>query len=280
MLLALGFILLPSFAHAAGGSEWYFSWGYNRDFYAPSDIHISQPSLGNDFTIHHVKALDYAQWNSGGGIGGNDLTVPQFNLRFGWFLEHQHEWAVEFSLDHTKYSSTLNQTARVTGTINGQPVDQYSTLTPAFFNYRLHNGANPIMLSLVKRTPLVGAINQSGTLSLLLKAGAGIMLPHAESTIMGGDSDVGPKTFKNSVGISNGWWQLNGWVTGAEAAVRLVTVRPIFIELSDKVAYSHIWNVPVYQGRADQSIWMNEVLFAVGVTMNDSNEEDHHSDGP
>ena len=38
-------------AQELGNDNWYFSWGYSRQQYAPSDIHVSQPSLGNDFTV-------------------------------------------------------------------------------------------------------------------------------------------------------------------------------------------------------------------------------------
>ena len=40
--------------------NWYFSWGYSRQWYAPSDIHVTQPGLGNNFTVHQVKASDFA----------------------------------------------------------------------------------------------------------------------------------------------------------------------------------------------------------------------------
>ena len=267
-LALLALAVLPSVALAEpGGSEWYISWGYNRDFWAPGDIHVSQPALQNDFTVHHVKASDFPQ-----GVWGNDITVPQFNLRFGWFLERQHEWAIEFSVDHTKYNTDIGQTARVTGIVAGQPVDDDHVLTADYFNYRLHNGANHIMFSLVKRTPLLGDLNSSGSLSLLLKGGAGIMLPHAESTIMGNQSDVGPKKWGNLVGRDSGWWQVNGWTVGGEVALRLMTFRPVFLELSDKVAYAKLYNVPVYQGRADQILWMNAVVVALGVNLNDRND--------
>ena len=270
ILLCLAVLILPALAQAAG-SEWYFSWGYNRDFWAPSSIHVVQPALNNDFTVHDVKATDFAQWNDSGYIFDKGITVPQFNIRYGWFLESQHEYALEFSIDHTKYNTTIGQTAHVSGMINGLPVDQDSVLTSDYFNYRLHNGANHIMLSLVKRTPLIGELNQSLSLSLLLKGGAGVMIPHAESTIFGKESDVGPKKASNAFGVSSGWWQLAGWTTGGEVAARFVFARPFFFELSDKVAYAHLWNVPVYQGRADQSLWMNAVLFAFGITTNDQN---------
>ena len=35
--------------------NWYFSWGYSRQQYAPSDIRVSQPELGNDFTVRKAQ---------------------------------------------------------------------------------------------------------------------------------------------------------------------------------------------------------------------------------
>lgn len=261
-------------ASSSSANEWYFSWGYQRDFWAPGDIHVSQPGLGNDFTVHHVKAVDLPQWNEGGLIFDKAPTVPQFNLRFGRFLSSHHDLAIEFSLEHSKYTSTLNQVAHVTGMINGQPVDTDAVLTSDYFYYRLHNGANHIMVNLVKRFPLIGPLNQTYSLSLLVKGGVGIMLPHAESTIMGNASDVGPKSLGNMVGFSQGWWQINGWTTGAEVAVRFIPIKPIFLELSDKLAYAHLTNVPVYQGRADQILWMNAIIFNLGVTIGGSGVEE------
>jgi hypothetical protein len=272
--IALLFVtcLFPLFAEAAG-REWYLNWGYNRNFWSTSDIHISQPALGNNFTIHDVRATDYPQWTDSGSVFNKDLSVPQFNLRFGWFIDTKREWAWEISLDHSKYNTTLDQVARVTGTIAGQPVDYDQALTGNYFNYRLHNGVNHLMLSLLKRTPLWGDLNTAGSASWLAKGGAGLIIPHAESTIMGNESDVGPKKTSNAIGTSSGWWQLNGWTAGAEIALRIVLFKPVYLELANKVAYAHLWNIPVYQGRADQSLWLFEPLFAIGFTMNGDSEE-------
>jgi len=34
--------------------NWYFSWGYSRQQYAPSDIHVTQPDIGSDFVVHNA----------------------------------------------------------------------------------------------------------------------------------------------------------------------------------------------------------------------------------
>jgi len=249
------------------GKEWYFAWGYNSDMWAPTDIHVSQPALGNDFTIHNVTASDYAQWDTGAFIFDKDPTVPQFNLRVGHFINAAQDLGIELSIDHTKYNTTPDQSALVTGTVNGQAINSYETLTDTYFRYYLHNGVNHIMLSVIKRESLVGDLNKTFNLSYLLKGGLGIILPHADNCVMGNTVDVGPKTFSNFVGYNTGWWQLNGWTVGIEAALRFVIIDPLFIEFADKFAYAGLGHVPVYDGTADHSLWMNEMLVDLGISL-------------
>lgn len=248
------------------GGEWYISWGYNRDYWAPSDIHVSQSGLGNDFTVHQVQATDFPQWTT--GIFNKSITEPQYNVRIGHFLDDKKSIAVELSFDHTKYSSVLNQTAHLTGVVGGQPVETDVQLSETNFNYMLHNGANHVMLNVVKRIPLFREVNQTWSVSGLGKLGAGIMLPHADNTIFGQNNDVGSKEWGNYVGVNSGWWRINGWAVGIEAGARFVVWNPIFLELTDKVAYSKLYNVPVYRGTADQSLWMDEVILNLGWTIN------------
>lgn len=248
--------------------EWYFSWGYNSETWAPSDIHVSQPSLGNDFTVHNVKGHDEPGWTT--GVFNKGLFAPQNNIRVGRFIDEERTLAIELSLDHTKYTSTANQTARVSGTINGAPVNSVKQLDNNYFRYHLHNGANHLMLNIVKRVPLLGVTNETMSLAAIGKAGIGLMVPHSDNTIMGQNNDVGPKQFSNFFGTKHGWWQFDGVTTGVEAGLRLVLVKPVYLELTDKVAYSRLYDIPVYKGKADQSLWMNEVILSLGFTYDGS----------
>ena len=260
-LIVLGiFLSNPTYA-----GEWYFNWGYNRDYYSNSDIHVSQPDLGNDFIVHSVQSVDLPQWTNG-DLFRNHITVPQFNLRIGYFFDSDPDWGLEFSLDHTKLSSVIGQTRQITGTIAGNPIDSQQVLTAQTFRYDLHNGFNHIMMNVTRRKNLIRQYDQNLSLAFLGKAGIGIVMPHADNTIFGQQSDVGPKTISNAVGISNGWWQLKGWTVGLELGLRLVLLKPLFLEVADKVAYSSMSGIPVYKGRASQSIWMNEWLFLLGFT--------------
>jgi hypothetical protein len=243
--------------------EWYFSFGTSKQYWAPTDIHISQPSQGNDFTIHNVHGHDEPDVAS---LFTGDLFGPQYNIHVGRFINDKRTIAVELSLDHTKYTSTAGQTALVTGTIAGAPVNGNRVLDDTFFRYLLHNGANHVMTNLVYRQPLLGKTNETLSVAFISKAGVGIMVPHVDNTILGNPNDVGQKVPGNFLGIHNGWWQFGGWTTGVELGFRVVVFKPFYVELTDKVAYARLWNLPAYQGLIDHPLLMNEVVFSVGFT--------------
>jgi len=247
-------------------NNWYFSWGYSRQEYAPSDIHVSQPNLGNDFTVHQATAGDFAASvdQTVQSIIGFDFTTPQENVRIGKFMNPEKTFAIEFSLDHSKYNTDVGQTANISGTVNGQPYNQNVVLNTQTFDYELHNGLNHIMINAVWLHHLAGPQQQPGDLQLISRAGAGILLPHAQNTIFGFDNQVGPKSQNICCFSSNDWWQLNGWTAGVEVGVRYTVYKSVFLELTSKWAYGVLRNVPVYQGSADQNIWMTEQVLSTG----------------
>jgi hypothetical protein len=242
--------------------EWYFSWGYNKEYWAPSNIHVSQPSLGNDFTIHGVRGQDELQ--QAGDIFTTDPFGPQYNWRIGRFIDDARTFGVELNFDHTKYTSLIGQTANVTGTIGGVPTNAAYQLSNQFFSEQLHNGANHLMVNAVYRYPLIGRVNESFSVAAIAKAGVGIMLPHTTDTILGNTNSVGSKTLSNAIGLANGWWQLNGVTTGAELGFRFVLWKPVYLELTDKVAYAYLGDLPAYLGTLQQSLWMNEIVLSIG----------------
>jgi hypothetical protein len=247
-------------------NNWYFSWGYSRQQYAPSDIHVSQPSLGNDFTVHQVAASDFptSPQDTLKSLLELDLTNPQENIRIGKFMNPEKTFAIEFSLDHSKYNVDYNQTVSVTGTKGNAPYNQNLTLTPQNFNYALHNGLNHLMVNAVWLHHLAGPVQKPGDLQLISRVGAGILLPHADNTIDGNDNQVGPKNENICCFSSKDWWQINGWTVGVEVGVRYTVYKTIFLELTQKIAYGSLRSVPVYQGTADQTIWMSEQVLSTG----------------
>jgi hypothetical protein len=246
--------------------NWYFSWGYSRQQYAPSDIHVSQPGLGNDFTVHQAAASDFPAsfQQTLESIVGLDITTPQENVRVGKFMNPEKTFAVEFSLDHTKYNTDFDQSVPVSGTIKNAPASGNLVLDRQNFDYALHNGLNHIMINAVWLHHLAGPEHQPGDLQLISRAGAGILLPHADNTILGHPNEVGPKTQNICCFSSNDWWQINGWTAGVEVGVRYTVYKSVFLELTSKLAYGALSQVPVYQGSADQTIWMTEQVLSAG----------------
>jgi len=247
-------------------TNWYFSWGYSRQQYAPTDIHISQPSLGNDFTVQRVQAGDFptSLGKTLQSITHLDITNPQENVRIGYYLNSEKNFAVEFSLDHSKYNTNLNQTATVNGTIANKPFNGPMVLNSQNFDYRLHNGLNHVMVNGVWFHHLYGPKNEVGDVQLISRLGAGILLPHADNTILGNANQVGPKTKNICCFATNDWWQVNGLTAGVEVGLRYKIYKTIYLELTSKVAYGVLRGVPVYQGKADQNIWMSEQVLSTG----------------
>jgi hypothetical protein len=251
--------------------EWYFSWGYSKQFWAPNDIHVSQPSQGNDFNIHDVHGHDEP-----GGLLNGDLFGPQYSFRIGRFVNDARTIAIEVSFDHTKYTVTDGQIANVTGLVGGVQTNANFKLDSSFFAYKLHNGANHLMANAVYRYPLIGKVNETYSVAAIGKVGAGLMVPHTSDTIMGRDNDVGPKSFGNLIGVNSGWWRFNGWTAGVEFGLRAVLYKPFYIELTDKIAYARLSNLPAYQGTLDHSLLLNSVILSVGYTYDGASKYGAH----
>lgn len=246
--------------------NWYFSFGLSKQQYAPSDIHVSQPGQNSDFTIHQARGSDYSGtpqevFSSLIRLG---LTDPQENIRIGKFMDAEKTFAIEFSLDHTKYNTNMNQTVHVSGTVNGVAKDENMELNEQTFDYALHNGLNHLMLNAVWLRHLSGPRQKPGDWQLISRVGAGILLPHADNTIFGNKNEVGPKNTNVCCTSSKDWWQINGWTAGVEVGLRYRVYVPMYVEMTTKVAYGELRGVPVYQGTADQNLWMLEEVLSVG----------------
>ncbi len=249
--------------------NWYFSWGYSRQQYAPSDIHVSQPDLGNDFTVRQAAGSDFPASFSDtlSSITSLDFTTPQENVRIGKFLNEDKTFAIEFSLDHSKYNVNQNQVATVNGSITTgtQPnANGQLTLSEQDFYYALHNGLNHVMVNAVWLNHLDGPVNRQGELQLISRAGAGILLPHADNVIFGNHNEVGPKNQNVCCTSSKDWWQINGWTAGVEVGLRYRVYKSMYLELTSKLAYGVLRGVPVYKGTADQTLWMSEQVLSTG----------------
>ena len=227
--------------------EFFISWGYNGDSYSKSDLHITQPSLHNDFTLVDVGARDSKAWTS---VFSHSLFVPQYNIRFGLFFNEK--WGLEVALDHMKWIVRQDQDVRVTGSLNASAVDTHVTLTPDVLRYQLNNGANPIFVNLVRRIRLAREPGQTGHVSFLAKAGGGFAVPHTENAVFDQPNEKGFQFF-------------HGWDMDAAAALRLHVWKPVYVEFEEKLVYARYFGVNVDQGTAGHSVKANELSFHFGL---------------
>lgn len=200
--------------------EYFVSWGYNGDFYTKSDLHIEQPSLGNDFALEGVQARDSKPWTM---IFGHSLFVPQYNVRAGIFFNER--WGVELALDHMKWIVRQDQDVRMTGTLNGTEGNSTVTLTTDVLRYKLNNGANPVFVNVVRRGGLRGVRERTGAVSWLAKAGGGFAMPHTENVLFGQPNEKGFQFF-------------HGVDMDVAAAVRVTLPKRLYFEFEEKVLYA------------------------------------------
>ena len=234
---------------ATSGREYFVSGGYNGDTYTNSDLHIPQPSLGNDFTLADVRARDSKPWNN---IIGHALTVPQYNFRFGMFFNER--WGLEVAHDHFKWIVRQDQEVRMTGMLNGAPVDTQVRLTPDVLRYQLNNGANPLFINVIRRVRLRGEPKRTGYVAFLGKAGGGFANPHTENHVFDQPNDKGFQFFK-------------GWNVDAVAAVRVHLFKRLYFEFEDKLVYVRYFGLKVDRGTARQSVKANEFTLNLGVAI-------------
>ena len=232
---------------ANSGREYFVSWGYNADSYTKSDLHITQPPFGNDFTLVGVSARDSKPWDQ---IFGHSLTVPQYNFRFGIFFNER--WGLEVAHDHFKWIVRQDQAVRMTGTLNGASVDTEVTLTPNVLRYQLNNGANPLFVNVIRRVRLRGEPRRTGYLAFLAKAGGGFANPHTENAVFDQPNEKGFQFFK-------------GWNLDAVAALRLNFFKRVYVEVEDKLVYVRYSGLNVHRGTARQSVKANEFTVSGGI---------------
>jgi hypothetical protein len=255
MRLPHGFLTTPAQAAAPPPSrpqtppskgEWYASWGYNTAQYALVDIAFDTGGQNNDFTFSNAEMHDSKSWD----IWNHPPTVPQYSLRVGKYFKP--DWALELNFDHAKAILTQGQTVEVSGTLNGAPVDESRNVSDLVPEYQLNNGANFVLINLVRRWRLHGQPSHTGSVSVMAKAGAGFMIPHTQNIVLGQPNEEG--------------FQFGGPGAGVEGVIRVHVFRTIYAELSQKGFYGHYRNIHLADGRADQDLWAYVTVMQFGTT--------------
>lgn len=226
----------------------YASWGYNKEWYTRSDIHIKQTN-GNAYYFKDVVGHDKPGWNE--KLLQKELTIPQYNARMGYFIKKG--MAIEINFDHTKYQ-VLDQLLHLKGRYNNRQVDTFFQRNNDNLYYQLNNGANFLLINWVNDFPIQGLNNKNYSLSLVLKTGAGIVIPHVENKIM----------YEANVPH----FQIGGVDLGVETALKATVREHFFIEFSQKAVVAQYWGLRISNGYARQLFGCYEVILSVGAQLN------------
>lgn len=256
LLILLLFIMLPFGAWAqqkkpVRKGEFYFSWGYNKEWYTRSDVKVSQPSLGNDYAFKSVQSHDHPGWDE--GLFSIPLSIPQYNYRLGYFFNKKKGLALEINFDHTKHIIQEGSLVRISGTLHNRQVDSTVNFSEGNgFYYFLNNGANFLLFNIVKRWKWHESRNGNFRVDALAKGGVGPVIPHVQNSFFGQANDPG--------------FQLGGWNMGLEGALRATFLRHLFLEFSNKLDYASYSGLKTYKGTARQSFGTYEMILGLGYT--------------
>jgi hypothetical protein len=100
--------------------EMYVYWGWNREWFTPSNMHFTGASY--DFVLSDVKAKDKpAEFDIQTYFNLEYFTIPQYNFRIGYFIkDHYH---ISLAVDHMKYVVQQQQMVKIDGKIAGTDTD-------------------------------------------------------------------------------------------------------------------------------------------------------------
>ncbi len=187
----------PSKYSAHNKGKFFIAFGGNREGYTKSDIHFKGDNY--NFTVSNADAHDKPKgWNID-YINPTRLTIPQTNMRFGYFINDHY--AIALNIDHMKYIFSQEQTANVTGTINlpaSEPGSVYNGTynnTPidfsngTFLKFEHTNGLNYVHPEISRYDDLSKIFGIRNTdkfqLNITEGVGAGFLYPKTDATVLG-----------------------------------------------------------------------------------------------
>jgi hypothetical protein len=237
----------------------YAGWGYNKDWFSKSDLHFKNNSDeyntytnvkdNYNFTVYGAKAKDRPGFKK---LLTSQPTIPQYVYRIGYYFNDKHNLGIEINFDHAKYVVDDYQTLRVKGSINGQYIDKDTLVDPNFLHFEHTNGANFMMLNLMKRERLLTSKNGKHQLFAIAKPGLGVVIPKTYVVLFGQEQD--------------NRFHVAGWCAGLEVGFRYEAFKHVYLEYTGKGAFLHYTDVLVMgAGKAQHYFWAFENILVLGV---------------
>jgi lipid A oxidase len=174
-----GPLCIRLFAIAAGlcsgvpaAAEWNVAAYLGAAHTRPANLGIQQPAQNTDVVFADVR------------FRGRSFNSPlYYGLRGGYFFSPS--WGLEGEFIHAKVYAREDRTVPMRGILRGQAVDEEVRLGDIVNRFSVSHGLNFAVVNLVGRKNLWAPALGLGRVLLTARAGAGPVLMHPESTILG-----------------------------------------------------------------------------------------------
>lgn len=244
-------------AHNKG--KFYIFWGGNRESYSKSDIRFKGADY--DFTLHNVSAHDKPKGFHIDYINPARMTIPQTNLRIGYFISDHYNISIGF--DHMKY--VMYNDKRVSysgyypnpGTYNENPADGELTLDEDFLLFEHTDGLNYVNTE-ISRVDDISKLFRIGNtdkiqVNITEGIGGGFLYPKTNTTLLGKDR--------------YDEFNIAGYGLSAKVGLNLTFFKYFFIQTELKGGYIEMNNIRTTQDKADsaeQNFWFLQRILTVG----------------
>lgn len=219
--------------------EWFVHWGWNLSAYDTSDLNFKGP--GYDFTLKDITAKDRPSKLSTDYINPLELTTPQFNFRFGFFIKDNY--SISLGWDHMKYVMDIPQTVMVDGYINatisnpaiatGAYAGTYHntplTVKSDMLTFEHTDGFNYVSSEVERYDDIWVAKNQKNMLTMETGVGVGFMIPRTDVRLFG----IG----------ENNFWNFAGYGVSLKAGLKFHFTKGFYIQNTTKVGYTDLWAI-------------------------------------
>lgn len=181
-------------AHNKG--KMFIYWGGNRESFSKSDIHFKGPDY--DFTLYDVQASDKPKGWSIDYVNPARMTIPQTNLRIGYFINDHYNIAI--GVDHMKYVMNQNQIATIGGVVGNSYPDHAGVYLPSgnntidlndgsFLRFEHTDGLNYVHTEFSRVDDISKLFGIRNTdkfqLNITEGIGTGILYPKTNATLLG-----------------------------------------------------------------------------------------------
>jgi len=170
--------------HLPQKGQFFVYWGYNRAWFADSDIHVY--GEGYDFTAYQLKAEDRPSPLNWDYVKPSTISIPQFNFRAGYQINDR--FSLTLGTDHMKYIVIQDQIANISGIIRPEFSEKYQgsylntpqKITNDFLRYEHTNGLNFITLEAEYLLPITHFAKRKGRISWNFGGGGFVLLPKSD----------------------------------------------------------------------------------------------------